>query len=68
MTDTQLYLAIGVPIVVNILFNGAMLLLVYHALSQRIDDMDKLFSERLRRVEEVFDARLSHIEDKLGIR
>lgn len=68
MRDTQLYLATGIPVVMN----AAMLILGFtlmHAhLDQRISDLDKLFSEHLRRVEEVLDARLSHIEDKLGIR
>ena len=64
MTDTQLYLAIGVPVVMN----AAMLMLAFTALSRRFDDMRDLWRAELRRVEEVLDARLNHIEDKLGIR
>jgi len=64
VTDTQLYLAIGVPVVMN----AAMLMLAFTALSLRFDDMRDLWRAELRRVEEVLDARLNHIEDKLGIR
>lgn len=60
MTNQQLYLAIGVPVVVN----GIMLLLVYTSLNQRISDLSALFEERLRRLEEVFDARLKHLEER----
>lgn len=63
MTDTQLYLAIGVPIV----FNAAMLLLLQSHVNSRFDNQDRLFSEKLRRVEDILDARLRLIEDKLGI-
>ena len=51
MTNTQLYLAIGVPI----LFNAAMLTLMVTLLRD-------LWRAELRRVEEVLDARLKHIE------
>ena len=64
MTDTQLYLAIGVPVALN----GAMLMLAFTAINRRLDDMRDLWRAELRRVEEVLDARLNHIEDKLSIR
>jgi len=57
MTDTQLYLAIGVPVVMN----AAMLTLAVTLLRD-------LWRAELRRVEEVLDARLKHVEDKLNIR
>jgi len=63
MTDTQLYLAIGVPI----LMNGAMLLLMNASINKRIDDLKDIWRAELRRVEEVLDARLRHVEEKLGI-
>lgn len=59
MTDAQLYLVIGVPLV----FNGLGFILT----NKRIDDMKDLWRAELRRVEEVLDARLTHIEEKLGI-
>jgi hypothetical protein len=64
MTGTQLYLVIGVPVVMNAL----MLTLVTAAINKRLDDMRDLWRAELRRVEEVLDARLKHLEDKLGIR
>jgi len=79
MTDTQLYRAIGLPIVVNAAALGivAMLLMTHmntrlegteRSINQRFDDMRELWRTELRRVEEVLDARLNHIEEKLGIR
>ena len=78
MTDTQLYLAIGVPVVSN-----AIMLLIFStlissrmaafegAINKRFDDMNKRFDDmrelwrsELRRVEEVLDARLKHIEEE----
>jgi hypothetical protein len=70
-TDTQLYLAIGVPVVAN-----AVMLLLFStmvdarisafeaAINRRFDDMRELWRTELRRVEEVLDARLKHIEEE----
>lgn len=70
MTDIQLYLAIGVPIV----FNAAMILMLQHHVNAleshvnaRFEASEKLFTEKLYRVEQIIDARLRLIEDKLGI-
>ena len=63
----QLYLAIGVPIVVNIAFNGTLAILLSSHFNARLAAMEKPFDEKLCRVEEVL-ARLNPIEDKLGIR
>ena len=57
MTDSQLYLAIGVPILFNAL--GFTLLILY------IQSMRDLWRAELRRVEEVLDARLKHGEERL---
>jgi hypothetical protein len=59
MTDTQLYLAIGVPVVSN----AVMLLLFSTMINARLSDLRDLFRAELRRVEEVLDARLKHIEE-----
>jgi hypothetical protein len=59
MTNTQLYLAIGLPILVN----TAALVAVYTLLNTRFTDMRDLWRAELRRVEEVLDARLKHIEE-----
>ena len=73
MPDTQLYLAIGVPM----LFNGVLIALMSSHLNARLSAMqsefhaligaqEKLFTEKLLRVEQVLEARLRLIEDKLG--
>ena len=70
MTDTQLYLAIGVPIVSNaimlMLFStliNARIAAFENAINKRFDDMRDLWRAELHRVEEVLDARLKHIEE-----
>ena len=74
MTNEQLYLAIGIPI----LFNAALIGLlnakmdakfeaVYarlDAIDKRFDDMRDLWRAELRRVEEALDARLKHLESR----
>jgi hypothetical protein len=73
MTDTQLYLAIGVPVVSN-----AIMLMLFStlitsrlnsfeaAINKRFDDMRDLWRAELHRVEEVLDARLKHLEESKG--
>jgi hypothetical protein len=76
MTNVQLYLALGIPV----LFNAGLLILVvtfmnarlnsmetsvnqrFDALDRRFDDMRDLWRSELHRVEEVLDARLKHLE------
>jgi hypothetical protein len=64
MTDTQLYLAIGVPIVTN----ATMILLLHASLNKRFDDMKDLWRAELHRVEEILDARLTRIEEHLHLK
>jgi hypothetical protein len=73
MRDTQLYLAIGVPVVSN-----AIMLLIFSsmvnsrlsafeaAINKRFDDMREIWRTELRRVEDVLDARLKHLEETRG--
>jgi len=67
MTNQQLYLAIGVPIIVNMVFNGLLIGIVYNALDRRITtevaSLKELWRAELRRVEQVLDARLKHLEE-----
>lgn len=66
MTDTQLYLAVALPI----LANGALIAMLlglmnakFDAVNHRFDDMRDLSRVELHRVEEVLGARLKHIEE-----
>jgi hypothetical protein len=74
VTNQQLYLAIGIPM----LFNAALIGLVvglmnakfggvearFNAIDKRFDDMRDLWRAELHRVEEVLDARLKHLEER----
>jgi hypothetical protein len=78
MTDTQLYLAIGVPILANATLIALLLAYInvrfdaadrrfqerFDAINQRFDDMRDLWRAELHRVEGVLDARLKHIEEE----
>jgi hypothetical protein len=64
MTNEQLYLAIGVPIAVNIfmfVLTNSRMSDGFQALNKRIDDMKDLWRAELRRVEAVLDVRLKHL-------
>jgi len=60
MTDTQLYLAIGIPVVTNALMFTVLLVHI----NSRFNDLKDLWRAELRRVEEVLDARLKHLEER----
>ncbi len=71
MTNEQLYIAIGIPILFNAALIGIMATLLagsmkagFDAVNTRFDDMRDLWRAELRRVEEVLDARLKHLEER----
>jgi hypothetical protein len=74
VTNQQLYLAIGIPMLFNATLIGLVVALFnsrftgidkrLDAIDQRFDDMRDLWRAELRRVEEVLDARLKHIEER----
>lgn len=74
MSNEQLYLVIGVPMIFNaLLFLGVNWRMgdLKDALNARIDGLEKVMiarfdtaHEQLIRVEQVMDARLKHFEDK----
>jgi hypothetical protein len=76
MTDTRLYLAIGVPILANATLIGLLLAYInakaettqrnFDAINRRFDDMRDLWRAELHRVEGVLDARLKHLEEEHG--
>lgn len=72
MINEQLYLAMGVPSLINIgLITFLYLALTanlnerFKSVEKRFDDMRELWRAELRRVEEVLDARLKHVEEAL---
>lgn len=71
MTNEQLYLAIGVPMLFNALIIGIAVTVLqarmndgFAAVNKRFDDMRDLWRAELRRVEEVIDARMKHLEER----
>ncbi|MGC9945737.1 MAG: hypothetical protein ABSF64_05145 [Bryobacteraceae bacterium] len=64
MTDTQLYLATGVPVVLNAAMLTLAVTLIMNHMNSRFDAMLDLWRAELQRVEEVLDARLKHLEER----
>lgn len=78
MTNAQLYLAIGVPLVVNGLATVMLYVLLTKriddlhirigdmqvAFNKRLDDMTAAWRDALFRVEQVMDARLKNLEER----
>jgi hypothetical protein len=73
MTNEQLYMAIGVPILTNAALVGILMAYInarfnavdrrFEGMDRRFDDMRDLWRSELHRVEGVLDARLRHIEE-----
>jgi len=73
MTNIQLYLTIGVPVVSNaimlLIFSnmvGSRLSAFEAAINKCFDDMREVWRTERRRVEDVLDARLKHLEETRG--
>ena len=74
VTNEQLYLAIGIPLLFNATMIGLVVAFInvkfqgidgrFAAIDKRFDDMRDLWRAELHRVEEVLDARLKHIEER----
>jgi hypothetical protein len=76
VTNEQLYLLVGVPLLFNVTLVGVLIAYVnakfagaqgsinarFDAIDRRFDDMRELWRAELRRVEEVLDARLKLME------
>jgi hypothetical protein len=72
MTNEQLYLAIGIPMLFNAALVGALVAYInakfhtvderFRSMDQRFTDMRDLWRSELHRVEEILDARLKHLE------
>jgi hypothetical protein len=74
VTNEQLYLAIGIPLLFNATLLGVLIAYVnakfqavesrFDAIDTRFDGMRELWRAELHRVEEVLDARLKHLEPR----
>ncbi len=67
MTNEQLYIVIGAPMLFNALLIGVLVAYInskFEGVNQRFDDMRDLWRAELRRVEEIIDARLKHLEER----
>jgi hypothetical protein len=74
VTNQQLYLAIGIPMLFNASLIGLVVALFnakfsgvdrrFDSVGRHFDEMRDLWRAGLRRVEEVLDARLKHLEDR----
>jgi hypothetical protein len=78
VTNEQLYILVGVPMLFNATLIGLVMALFnaklgkveskidvrFDAIDKRFDDMRDLWRADLRRVQEVLDARLKHIEER----
>lgn len=72
MTNTQLYLAMGVPMLFNTVLIGFLWAHLTHlmnvrfdAINTRFDDMKDMWAAKLEKVEEILDARLKHLEERM---
>jgi hypothetical protein len=64
MTDTQLYLAIGLPV----LLNGTMLMIAFTALNTRISDLRDTMNARLASMEtriEILTGKVAELTDRV---
>ena len=67
MTNEQLYLAVGIPLLFNATLIGVLIAHMnakFQAVNTRFDDMRDLWRSELHRVEGVLDARLNHLEER----
>ena len=74
MTNEQLYLALGIPMLFNAALIGALIGYMnarfnsvdqrFNSMDQRFNDMRDLWRSELHRVEEILDARLKHLEER----
>lgn len=66
MTNEQLYFAIGIPILINMLFNGLLIGMMWNNLSGDIRELRNDLKILTTKVVDI-DNRLTRVEEKLGI-
>jgi hypothetical protein len=67
VTNEQLYLAVGIPLLFNATLIGVLVAYMnakFQAVNTRFDDLRDLWRSELHRVEGVLDARLNHLEER----
>ena len=74
VTNDQLYLSIGIPLLFNAALIGLAIALSnakfeaiqvqLRGINERLGHMQEMWRSELRRVEEVLDARLRHLEER----
>lgn len=67
MTNEQLYLALGIPMLFNAALTAALVAYMnakFNSVDQRFNDMRDLWRSELHRVEEILDVRLKHLEER----
>jgi hypothetical protein len=63
MTNAQLYLAIGVPIIVNCIFNGVLFIVAFQRMN-RIEDKLDLLTGKIAEM----DTEMGRIKERLGMK
>ena len=67
VTNEQLYLAIGIPLLFNAGLIGLLTIVMntkFSGIDKRFDDMRDLWRAGLHRAEEVLNAGLKHLEER----
>lgn len=63
MTDAQLYLAIGVPVIVNSIFNGTLFIVAFQRMN-RIEDKIDILTGKVAEM----DTEMGRIKERLGMK
>jgi hypothetical protein len=65
MDNTQLYLAIGVPIIVNMIFTGTLAIVITMNFNARLVDLRADMLARFTALEKLMDDRFESLEREL---
>jgi hypothetical protein len=65
MTNEQLYIVIGLPIIVNAIFTGAMCLMMTISFNARLSDLRADMIARFEALEKLMDARFESLEREI---
>lgn len=65
MTNVQLYLVIGVPILFNLIFNGVLVIVMTIHFNARLSDLRSDMNARFAALEKLMDARFESLEREI---